>query len=109
MVKRVIAKFFTLDVICFLVFLLLKVLNIVGKFALELKDWLHGYGSDEIITCRPADLLKPELDAIKEQYKDIAKTEEDVLSCAMFPQVAPEFIKKRDGSDIREITVDWIR
>ena len=26
------------------------VLNIVGKFAIELKDWLHGYGSDEIIT-----------------------------------------------------------
>ena len=26
------------------------VLNIVGKFAVELKDWLHGYGSDEIIT-----------------------------------------------------------
>ena len=27
-----------------------KVLNIIGKFAGELKDWLHGYGSDEIIT-----------------------------------------------------------
>ena len=27
-----------------------KILNIVGKFAVELKDWLHGYGSDEIIT-----------------------------------------------------------
>ncbi len=66
-------------------------------------------GSDEVITCRPADLLKPELDSIKEQYKDIAKSEEDVLSCAMFPQVAPEFIKKRDGLDAKEITVEWIK
>ena len=66
-------------------------------------------GSDEVITCRPADLLKPELETIKEQYKDIAKSEEDVLSCAMFPQVAPEFIRKRDGGDVKEIKVDWIR
>ena len=66
-------------------------------------------GADEVITCRPADLLKPELETIKEQYKDIAKSEEDVLSCAMFPQVAPEFIKKRDGLDAKEITVEWIK
>ena len=66
-------------------------------------------GADEVITCRPADLIKPELETIKEQYKDIAKSEEDVLSCAMFPQVAPEFLKKRDGSDAKEIKVEWIR
>lgn len=66
-------------------------------------------GEDEIITCRPADLLNPEIDDIKKKYSDIAKTEEDVLSCAMFPQVAPEFIKKRDGLNVHEIIVDWIR
>ena len=66
-------------------------------------------GEDEVVTCRPADLLKPELETIKEQYSDIARSEEDILSCAMFPQVAPEFIKKRDGGDVREITVEWIR
>ena len=66
-------------------------------------------GSDEVISCRPADLLKPELETIKEQYSDIASSEEDILSCAMFPQVAPEFIRKRDGKDVREITVEWIR
>jgi oxaloacetate decarboxylase alpha subunit len=66
-------------------------------------------GSDEVISCRPADLLKPELETIKEQYSDIASSEEDILSCAMFPQVAPEFIRKRDGKDIREISVEWIR
>ena len=66
-------------------------------------------GDDEVITCRPADLLKPELESIKEQYSDIAKNEEDILLCAMFPQVAPEYIRKRDNGDVREITVYWIR
>ena len=65
-------------------------------------------GEDTVIACRPADLLEPELDKIKSQYSDIAKTEEDVLSCAMFPQVAPDFIRKRDHLDVHEITVEWI-
>ena len=33
----------------------------------------------------------------KEQFKDIAKSEEDVLSLALFPQVAPKFLVWRDG------------
>ena len=66
-------------------------------------------GEDEVITCRPADRLEPELGKIREQYKDIAGSEEDVLSCAMFPQVAPEFIRKRDGLNVHEIQVEWIR
>lgn len=66
-------------------------------------------GDDEVITCRPADRLDPELEKIKIQYNDIAKTEEDVLSCAMFPQVAPEFIRRRDNLNIHEIEVEWIR
>ncbi len=66
-------------------------------------------GDDEVITCRPADLLEPELDRIRKEYNDIAKTEEDILSCAMFPQVAPQYIRKRDDLDVREISVEWIR
>ncbi len=66
-------------------------------------------GDDEVITCRPADRLKPELEKAKEMYADIAKSEEDILSCAMFPQVAPGFIEKRDNSKVHEINVDWIR
>lgn len=65
-------------------------------------------GDRGVITYRPADLLEPEIDVNKKQYNDIAKTEEDVLSCAMFPQVAPEFIKRRDDLNVHEITVDWI-
>lgn len=66
-------------------------------------------GDDEVLSCRPADRLKPELESIREQYSGIAKSEEDILSCAMFPQVAPEYIRKRDDDGVREITVDWIR
>ena len=49
------------------------------------------------ITCRPADNIAPELETYKEQFKDIAKSEEDVLSLALFPQVAPKFLAWRDG------------
>ena len=65
-------------------------------------------GDDAVITCRPADLLESELEKIKEQYGDFTRTEEDVLSCAMFPQVAPDFIKRRDELIVHEISVDWI-
>ena len=65
-------------------------------------------GDLEPINCRPADLLEPELEQIKQQYSDIAKTEEDVLSCAMFPQVAPEFIRRRDDLVVHEIEVEWV-
>ena len=65
-------------------------------------------GDSEPITCRPADLLEPELERIKQQYSDIAKTEEDILSCAMFPQVAPEFITRRDDLVVHEIEVEWV-
>ncbi|MBP3360703.1 MAG: oxaloacetate decarboxylase subunit alpha [Clostridia bacterium] len=54
-------------------------------------------GNDEVITCRPADLLKPELEQYREEMKGIAKSEEDVLSYALFPQVAEKFFAVRDG------------
>ena len=41
--------------------------------------------------------IDPELETYKEQFKDIAKSEEDVLSLALFPQVAPKFLAWRDG------------
>lgn len=65
-------------------------------------------GDEEVITCRPADLIEPEMKKIMEQYGDIAKTEEDLLSCALFPQVAPEYIRRRDDLIVHEIEVEWI-
>ena len=54
-------------------------------------------GDEKVITCRPADLLEPELPKYREETKGIAKSEEDVLSYALFPQVAEKFFKFRDG------------
>jgi oxaloacetate decarboxylase alpha subunit len=50
---------------------------------------------DTVITVRPADLLKPEYDKLKEEIGDLARSEEDVLSYALFPQVARTFFEKR--------------
>ncbi len=52
-------------------------------------------GDQEPITCRPADLLKPEFEQMKEKYKDIARCDEDVLSLALFESVATDFLKKK--------------
>ena len=55
-----------------------------------------GIAPEDVITCRPADLLQPELPKYREEFKDIAKSDEDVLSLALFPQVAPKFLAERD-------------
>ena len=52
-------------------------------------------GNEQIITCRPADLLKPEYDKYKEEMKEYYTQEEDVLSYALFPEVAVNFFKWR--------------
>ena len=52
-------------------------------------------GDEEPITCRPADLIEPEVEKIREEFSGIAKTDEDVLLCALFPKVAPGFLEKR--------------
>lgn len=52
-------------------------------------------GDEDVITCRPADLLSPELDKYREEIKDVMQQEEDVLSYALFPQVAMKFFENR--------------
>lgn len=47
------------------------------------------------ITCRPADLLKPELEKLRAECAEWVEQEEDVLSYAQFPKVATDFFKKR--------------
>ncbi len=70
-------------------------------------------GGENIIECRPADLLKPEMDEIRRSTLEMAKTDEDVLCCAMFPQVAPGFLKKKyaikEPDQVHEIKVVWER
>ncbi len=52
-------------------------------------------GDEEPIDCRPADLLQPGFDKAAEEIGDLAKSEEDVLSYVLFPQVARTFLDSR--------------
>ena len=78
----------------------------------EINEYLHGkygaspapidedirkmiIGDDKVITYRPADDLKPEFKELKKQYKHVAKSDEDVLSIALFGDVAIKFLEKR--------------
>ncbi len=64
-------------------------------------------GNDKVITCRPADLLEPELVkyATEMKEKGIGKCEEDILSYALFPQVAEKFFAVRDKEEDDENTI----
>jgi oxaloacetate decarboxylase (Na+ extruding) subunit alpha len=52
-------------------------------------------GEEKPITCRPADLIAPELESARAAAKDYAEQDEDALSYAMLPQVAEKFFKAR--------------
>ncbi|HPU21981.1 MAG TPA: oxaloacetate decarboxylase subunit alpha [Thermoclostridium caenicola] len=52
-------------------------------------------GDEEPITCRPADLIPNELDKIREEMAEYMEQEEDVLTYAMYPQVAAKFFEYR--------------
>lgn len=52
-------------------------------------------GDKEPITCRPADLLKPELAKLEKEMEQWKEQDEDVLTYALFPQVATDYFKYR--------------
>ncbi|MBR0148862.1 MAG: oxaloacetate decarboxylase subunit alpha [Lachnospiraceae bacterium] len=52
---------------------------------------------EERITCRPADLIENEMDKIEADMKEYKQQDEDVLSYALFPQVATDFFKYRQA------------
>ncbi len=54
---------------------------------------------EEPITCRPADLIEPQLPKFEEEVKQWKRQDEDVLSYALFPAVAKEFFQYRDTQD----------
>lgn len=55
-------------------------------------------GDEKPITCRPADLIKPELAKYRDEIKEYIEQEEDVLSYALFPQVAINYFKYRQAN-----------
>ena len=54
-------------------------------------------GDAEVITCRPADRIKPQLKDLEKEMAQYKQQDEDVLSYALFPQVALEFFKYREA------------
>ena len=100
------------------------VLNVISKerykmVPKEINEYLHGkygkspspvdenikkkiIGNDKVIDYRPADDLKPEFADLKKQYKDLIKTDEDVLSIALFSDVAIKFLQKRKEDEVVE-------
>jgi oxaloacetate decarboxylase alpha subunit len=89
----------------------------------EIKNYVRGYygrppapidpeikrkaiGDEDPIDCRPADLIPPGLEQARTEIGDLAQSEEDVLSYALFPQVARPFLeRRRDGGGGREALV----
>jgi oxaloacetate decarboxylase alpha subunit len=71
-------------------------------------------GDEEVITVRPADLLEPEFEKMREEAGDLAKCDEDVLTFALFPQVAPKFLenkynpKKEEAVESEENKIHYI-
>ncbi len=56
-------------------------------------------GNEELIECRPADLLQPEMDKIKADIGDLASNQEDILTYAMFPDLGRDYLQQRkDGT-----------
>jgi len=89
----------------------------------EVKNYVRGYygrppapidpelqraaiGDEEPIDCRPADLIPPGMEQARAEIGDLARSEEDVISYALFPQVARPFLERRrkDGGN-REAVV----
>jgi pyruvate/oxaloacetate carboxyltransferase len=55
-------------------------------------------GKQEPLTCRPADLLPPGLEEARREIGSLARNEDDVLSYALFPDLAREFFLSREAS-----------
>ena len=60
-------------------------------------------GDEPPVTCRFADLLEPGFEKYKAEIGDLARTEEDVLSYAAFPQVAEAFLERRKEREERAV------
>jgi len=58
-------------------------------------------GDEQPITCRPADLLTDELEKLEQEMKEYKQQDEDVLSYALFPQVALDFFKYRQAQQTK--------
>ena len=73
--------------------------GLYGKPTVPIKDDIKKkiIGDEEVFTGRPADLLEPQLDSFREEIKEYIEQDEDVLTYALFPQVAINYFKYRQA------------
>lgn len=78
-----------------------------GKSAAPISDEIKNLiiGDDEVITVRPADLLNDEFEQLKEEIGDLAQSEQDVLSYALFPKVAKDFFEKGKSMSVNVVQI----
>lgn len=78
--------------------------GLYGKSPVEISEEIKQkiIGKDKVITHRPADDLRPMFETYKEEYSYIATSEEDILSCALFPQVAVDFLERKSKRVVME-------
>jgi len=58
-------------------------------------------GNEELIECRPADLLKPELERLRHDIGELAQSDEDTLTYAMFPEIGRIFLEQRAAGTLQ--------
>jgi len=70
-----------------------------GRPTVQIKDEIVKkiIGNEEVITCRPADLIPFEMESLKKEISQYIEKDEDVLSYALFPQVAINYFKYRES------------
>ncbi len=57
-------------------------------------------GHEALINCRPADLLKPEMNKLKKEIASVAHSDEDILTYAMFPDIGRDFLEQRNNNSL---------
>src|SRR3569623_444242 len=62
---------------------------------------LQAIGNEDVIDIRPADLLKDEMHALQDEIGELATSEEDVLSYAMFPEIGRSFLEQRKAGTLK--------
>ncbi|MDD3999326.1 MAG: oxaloacetate decarboxylase subunit alpha [Bacilli bacterium] len=63
-------------------------------------------GDEKTIDYRPADDLEPQFEILKEKYRHLISSDEDVLSCALFENVAVKFLEKRNQPQVENEIVE---
>lgn len=74
-----------------------------GKAPAKVNDNIKklAVGDAEVIECRPADLLENEMEKLMLESEGLAKSEEDVLTYAMFPDLAKTFLQERNAGTLK--------